>query len=196
MARKSTALKMVPAPASAPAAPARIETSGGASASCDGEVIVVRDSGGALVVSYDAATGSATIAAPSGDLRLAAPHGRVVVEAGTDLELLATRTCLRSTELELESERMRLRSAALNLASEVLEVSAASVAIGAGRLQVSAERVFEKARDVYRDVEGVIDTRAGRIRSIVRGAWQAKSESTSIVSKEDTFIDGRRVLLG
>lgn len=196
MPRKSTALKMVRAAVSEPAAPQRIDTPAGASASCDGDVIVVRDPGGAIVVTYDAATGSATIAAPSGDLRLAAPKGRVVVEAGTDLELSAARTRLRSEELEVEAGRTRLRSAALELVSEVMEVSSSSVVVGAGRLQVSAERVFEKARDIYREVEGVIDTKAGRLRSVVRGAWQAKSGSTSIVSKEDTFLDGRRVLLG
>ena len=59
-----------------------------------------------------------------------------------------------------------------------------------------AERILERANNVFRTVEGVIDTRAGRLRSLARETTQVRSGATSITSKEDTFIDGRRVLLG
>jgi hypothetical protein len=176
--------------------PPRIDTPAGASATTEGDTIVVRDPRGAIVVTYDAVSGSATIAAPEGDLRLRAA-GKVVVEAGTVLELSArAKTRIQSVELELCTDLTQLRTKALSVVSGALEGSALNVALRLGRVQLTAESIRERARDVYRDVEGVIETRAGRLRTLVRGATQVRSGSTSIVSEEDTFIDGSRVLLG
>lgn len=192
MTRNQAALRVVSEPS-----PPRVETPLGASATAEGDTLVVRDPGGAIVVQYDAATGTATIAAPSGDLRLAAPAGKVVIDAGTDLELGARqKTTIRSVELESDADLTRLRSKALDLASGVVEASAQTVVLGVGRWNMTAERVIEKAADVYRNVEGLLETRAGRLRSLVRGATQMRSGTTSITSKEDTSVDGRRVLLG
>ena len=193
MIRNQAALRVVP---NGPGAP-RIETPLGASAMVEGDTLVVRDPRGEIVVQYDAATGSATIAAPGGDLRLAAPMGKVVIDAGTDLELSArAKTSIHSVEFEADADLTRLRSKALDIASGAIEASAQTVVIGVGRWNMTAERVIEKANDIYRNIEGVIETRAGRLRSLIRGATQMRSGTTSIVSKEDTSVDGRRVLLG
>ena len=176
--------------------PPRVDTPAGASATAEGDTIVVRDPRGVIVVTYDATSGSATIAAPEGDLRLSAA-GKVVVEAGTSLELSArAKTRIQSVELELATELTQLRTKALSVVAGAIEGSASNVAMRLGRYQLTAERIRERARDVYRDVEGVVETRAGRLRTLVRGATQVRSGSTSIVSEEDTFLDGRRVLLG
>ena len=178
-------------------ADSHIETASGASAEVHGDTVVVRDPNGAIVVQYDAAKGTATIAAPGGDLRLAAPKGKVVIDAGTDLELSArAKASIHSVELEANADLTRLHSKALDLASGAIEASAQTVVIGVGRWNMTAERVIERASDVYRNIEGVIETRAGRLRSLVRGMTQMRSGTTSITSKEDTSVDGRRVLLG
>jgi hypothetical protein len=195
MARRTAALRVVSKQESS--ALQRVETRAGASAAVEGDAIVVRDPKGGIVVIYDAVTGNATIAAPRGDLKLAAPKGKVVVSAATDLELTANgRTTLQSETLDISSQKASLRSKLAELVADTLEVTAPSAALGIGRWQLKAERVFEQASEVYREVHGVIDTRAGRIRSKVAGATQWFSKSTSIVSEEDTFVDGRRVLLG
>lgn len=195
MTRKSSALKIVRAAPSPDDTAIRLAN--GASAAAEGNAIVIRDPQGSIVVRYDAADGTATIAAPRGDLRLAAPSGKIVLDAGSDLELRAEkRTTLRSGELAVDVGHAALRSRMTELFSDAVELTASGLAMGVGRIQVSAERVLTKARDVYHEVEGVVDTKAGRLRSIVRGASQLKSESTSIVSAKDTYIDGKRVLLG
>ena len=192
MASNNSALRILHDPAPTP----RIDTPAGASATSDGDTIIVRDPRGAIVVTYDAVSGSATIAAPEGDLRLSAA-GKVVVEAGTTLELSArAKTRIQSVELELAADFAHLRTKALSVVSGAIEGSASNVALRLGRCHITAERMLERARDVYRDVEGVIETRAGRMRTLVRGATQVRSGSTSIVSEDDTFIDGSRVLLG
>jgi hypothetical protein len=197
MPRKTAALRLVPHRSAAPCG-ARVATPTGASACVDGNAIVVRDPKGAIVVLYDAETGSATIAAPAGDLRLDAPHGKVVVSAGTDLELTANaRAAIRSDQLDIETTgRASLRAALAELAAQAIETTSPELVLRVGRLQLSAERVLERVTDVYRDVGGMIETHAQQVRSLVRGATQLMSGSTTIVSQDDTFIDGRRVLLG
>jgi hypothetical protein len=49
---------------------------------------------------------------------------------------------------------------------------------------------------VYREVEGLLQTRAERLRSVVRGAYQLFAKRTQIVAEEDASVDGKRVLLG
>jgi hypothetical protein len=96
-----------------------VQTANGASAEVSGDVIVLRDRKGAVVVVFDAEAGSAEIVAPKGDLSLSAPAGKIV---------------LRAPEVVCES----------------------------GKLEINAGRVIERAKDVYREVEGLLQTRAGR----------------------------------
>jgi hypothetical protein len=192
MTRNQAALRIVPTSSEE----VSVRTPLGASATAEGDKLVVRDPGGAIVVVYDAATGSATIAAPAGDLHLAA-RGKVVVEAGTDLELSSRATTrIRAVELDSDADVTRFRSKAIDVATGVMQATAQTVVLGVGRWNMTADRVMERANDVYRTVQGVIETRAGRLRSLVRETTQVRSGATSITSKEDTFIDGRRVLLG
>jgi hypothetical protein len=81
----------------------RIATSAGASAEVEGERIALRDAAGRLLLTLDGATGELRLEAEH-DLRLAAPRGKVVVEASAlDLsvghyELRAERIVERATD--------------------------------------------------------------------------------------------------
>ena len=68
--------------------------------------------------------------------------------------------------------------------------------IEVSKLEVRAARIVERAAEVYRDVDTLLQTRAGRVRTLVRGAMELLSGSTRIASEDDTSIDGKRVLLG
>ena len=156
------------------------------------------DASGDIVVMYDALTGSATIAAPRGDLNLQASKGAVRISAASDLELVAgASTRVQSEQLDLAvSSTAKLKAGFAELAADALRVVSPGVTLGIGRLQLDAQRVFQHALETYHEVEGAIETRAGRVRTLVKGATQVFSKSTSVVSEEDTFLDGRRVLLG
>lgn len=194
MARRAAALQSSPKPASAQP---RVETRSGASAAVDRDTIVVRDPSGEIVVTYDAATGSATIVAPRGDLNLQSRKGSVRIAAAKELELTSgTRTFVQSELLELAAATSRLKTGFADLAAEAVRVASPGIVVGVGRLQLDAQRVMQRAIEVYQQVEGVIETRAGRVRTLVKGATQVFSKSTSVVSEQDTFVDGRRVLLG
>lgn len=131
----------------------RIETPSGASAEAQGDVLVLRDRRGAVVVVFDAEKGTAEICAPSGDLVLAAPGGKI-------------------------------------------ELRAPEVVCDAGKIELRAERLIERVRDVYLEVEGLAHTRAERVRTIARDVFQVFSKRAAVVAEEDASIDGKRVLLG
>ena len=133
--------------------PAKVETPSGASAEVQGELLVLRDRKGAVVVVFDAEKGSAEIVAPRGDLSLSAPQGKIV---------------LRAPEVSCE----------------------------AGKLEVNAERVVERAKEAYREVEGLLQTRSGRSRQIVKDGYQVLAKRVQIAAEEDAALDGKRVLLG
>jgi len=56
--------------------------------------------------------------------------------------------------------------------------------------------VIERAKDTYRHVEGLAELQANRTRTLVEDTCRTIAEKTTIVSEDDTLIDGKRVLLG
>jgi Protein of unknown function (DUF3540) len=139
----------------------------GASASVDGDRIAVRDAEGRVVVTLDGATGELCISAEK-DLRLAAPSGRVLVEAATEV---------------------RLQGASL-------AVTAAEAALAIGHYELRAERIIERTTDAFRTASGLVETRAKHARMIVSRTLELFGRRTTVASEEDTRIDGKRVLLG
>jgi hypothetical protein len=139
----------------------------GASASVEGDRIALRDAQGRVVVTFDGATGELCIAAEK-DLRLAAPSGRVVVEAGSEVRL----------------------------AGPSFVVSAAEAALAIGHYELRAERIIERTVDAFRTVDGILETRAKHARMLVARTLELFGRRTTIGSEEDTRIDGKRVLLG
>jgi hypothetical protein len=139
----------------------------GASASVEGERIALRDAEGRVIVTFDGVTGELSLAAEK-DLRLAAPSGRVVIEAGSEV---------------------RLQGASL-------AVSAAEAALAIGHYELRAERIVERTVDAFRTASGLLETRAKHARVLVERTLELFGRRTTIASEEDTRVDGKRVLLG
>lgn len=75
-------------------------------------------------------------------------------------------------------------------------IEGAEAAVRVGRWELEAHRIVETAADVFRNVKGLAQTRAGRLRRIVTGSYELFADRAAISSEQDTSIDGRRVLLG
>jgi hypothetical protein len=144
------------------------------SATLERDDIVLRDRHGRRILSYGPA--GITLLAEDGDLVLAAPRGKVRIDAASGFEVSTpARASITAREF----------------------VTRCSDAIHhAGRFELRAERMFERARDSYREVEGLVQLRAGRLRQLIDGASQLLSKRASITCEEDVSIDGQRVLLG
>lgn len=82
------------------------------------------------------------------------------------------------------------------LDSDTLAITAKSARLTVGTWTLDAERIVERTVDAFRSVEGIAETQARRMRTIVERTLEFCSRRTTIASKEDTRIDGKRVLLG
>ena len=173
----------------------RLVAADGGRAELSGEGIDFFDPDGRLLVRYE--NGALEIAPRDGDLRLRAPAGRVQIESGEDIELTA-RGCLklRGATMDLRAQQARGTFAKLDLIAAAVRASATTIETQARKIETTAERVRVVAKDVAQEVAGLLDSRAGRVRSIVRGAFSLRTKTVNMKSEEDTAIDGRRVLLG
>lgn len=199
----------------------RIALPDGGSAELRGEALEVRDPAGRLVVRY--VDGAAEICAASGDLRLSAPQGRVVIQSALDVEVEAGRDVVqragrraevavgagapqlrvghavvevRTGDLDLRAERSRAVIGEVAVIAHAIVTTAERVALTAAACERTAERVVERARDSYREVQGLAEERLGRVRALVRDVYALSSRRTVMTSSDDTSIDGSRILLG
>ncbi len=175
----------------------------GARVSVDAEAVEIRDAGGRLLVRY--ADGNAEISAPAGDLRLSAPGGGVVIDAAQQIAVQSgdTRLQLDASGCRLDSPRMDVHAQTANLTGHDLSVAAQHIATTAAtltqrveRLEVNATRIIERTRDAFREVKGLWQTRAGRVRTLVEDGYRLRAKRTAIHSENETSIDGSAVLLG
>ncbi|MEP7122673.1 MAG: DUF3540 domain-containing protein [Byssovorax sp.] len=206
------------------AAPEALVLPDGARAELDGGRLELRDAGGRLLVRYE--DGHAEIAAPTGDLRLSAPEGRVVIESALDLALRsgrdvsiettrrfevstaadspsstrltldAKRAALTSPSVEVTSKSARLATSRATVLARSIAVTAESLAQTVVKYELTAERLVEKTRDSFRDASDLAQTRAGRLRTIVKDVLSMHARRSVLVSTDETSIDGKKVLLG
>jgi hypothetical protein len=144
-----------------------LRRSDGSTAQLEDDTIVIRDRHGRPILSVG--VDGVRLTALEGDLTLAAPNGRVVLESGTDLDISA-------------AKRVTMR------AEEIVQT--------VGRWELRAGRIAERAIDVYRHVDGLLHSQAGRVRELVDGAHQLIAKRASVTCDEEVSIDGHRILLG
>jgi len=129
------------------------------------------------------------------------PGDRVVVRRGADASFVVgvLGEARRRSPVRQEGDDVVLSAPGRVVlrAGESVELRGAqSVIVEAPRLETRARRIFEAAEDVYREAQGLSQTRAGRVRFLVEGALQMFARRTTLASEEETVVDGRRVLLG
>lgn len=172
-----------------PASGERLATPSGASAFVHDERIEVWDPNGRILFEYDAATGKGSLTMPTGNLSLKAPDG--------DIELVAgRRVTLKASEVALTSERAKMLVGEAELRGFRVTTAVEQVFVVAERLEQVASSVFQRAKRVMRHVEDLEQLTAGRVRTLVEGAYSVKGERASIQAKDEVKIDGERVHLG
>jgi len=146
---------------------------GDATARVESGQLVIRGEDGELVLSFDPS---------SGETRLRAGRAALVLEA-------AERLSLRAPEVTVDAEQLTQRVGRL-------VTEADQIATSVQRWDLRAGKITERARDAFRDVKNLLQTRAGTVRTIARGGLSMFAARTHIRSKKDTAVDGERVLLG
>lgn len=179
----------------------------GGAVTVEGSAVAIADAAGRVVVRWH--DGSAEIFAPSGDLTLAAPAGKVVLRAAQEVEIAAGAAAaapqirVGAVETRVAAERLDVQTGSAHLATAEATVVARRIATTATalvqrveRFELHATRLIEKTRDAFRDAEDLAQTRVGRARTIVKDAYALYARRTALTSTEDTSIDGSKVLLG
>ncbi len=174
-----------PAGEATPASERRLVSRTGASIAIaerdGGERIEVRDVGGRLVFELDPVTGRTVVTVPQGDLVLSA-GGNVEIAAGGTVRCRGT----EGVTLETGAGARRTR---LSLAAGLAEIVAS-------RVETVADRLFEKARSVFREVDDLHQLRAGRSRTVVKDGLHQKSGYAVLECDEEMKIDGKTIHLG
>ena len=145
------------------------------------ERIEVRDAQARLVFELDPATGRTVVSVPAGDLAIAAA-GNVDIVAGGTLR------CRGAERVAFEAGAGERRARFV--------LSAALAELVASRIETVADRIFQRARSVFRQVEDLDQLRAGRSRAVVKDGFYVESGHTSIESAEEVKIDGKTIHLG
>jgi hypothetical protein len=198
----------------------------GARVEADGAKLELRDADGHLLVRYEdghaeiaAPAGDLRLSAPSGrvvissalDVELASGRD-VKVEAARRFEVASApragggasasfsldgkRAALRAPEIEVTSKGARFVAARAEVISRSIAVTAEHVAEKVTKIEIDAERVIERTKDTFREVEGLAQTCAGTMRSLVKDVFSLHSRRSVMKSSDDTSIDGSKVLLG
>lgn len=163
-------------------------------------------------------SGDLRLAAPRGQVRIEAGTD-VVVSAQRDVAIRGDRSAelaagepnielpsavrveargaeLTGSHVDVTARATRVTSGEATLVAREARTSATRIDVAATRIETTAEHVVTRAKSLVQNVSGLLESKLGRARTIVEGAFSLRSKSTSMKSKEDTSVDGRRVLLG
>ncbi len=178
------------------------------------------DAAGRLLIRYE--DGALTVRPPEGDLVLGSATGAVriaaatdvVVEASRDVHVVAprkvelgardgARVTLDPTRATLDADRISLRAGETRVEGEAalidvekLTTTARDILTTAERWETAAGKTVLRTREMIHEVTGALSQRLGRFRGLVREAYALRTGRTDLRSREDTAIDGKRVLLG
>jgi hypothetical protein len=178
------------------------------------------------VIEYDPVTHRTRVMPEAGDLELAAPAGNLALRAEGSVTIAAGAVAVRSRSgiglaveaadgsarsvLALEGGTARLAAPTLDVAARHASLQAedahyagrrllaevASLRLVAGRVETLAKTVVEKTRNLYRAVEELLETRAGRVRSLVDGTYHLKARDAVVRAERDVDVDGEKIRLG
>lgn len=77
-----------------------------------------------------------------------------------------------------------------------VEIRGKEIALRADKVETVAKTVFERCRSAYRWVKETVQTRAGRMRTVVDGHSTLRAERIVETAEKDVKIDGEKIHLG
>ncbi len=173
----------------------------------------VRDAAGRMLFEHRPDEGLSVIHAPHGDLRLSAPRGNIELEAKRDVKIRAGREASLGRD---DDNALRFDRRGARLSTRLFEASAAiarfalvdttfaaarvttaveTAKLTVGVLDTNAKRIVSRAKSVFTDVEGLAQTRVGRLRQIARGSAQIIGQTMLVKATEDVSIKGDKIHL-
>jgi len=181
---------------------------------------------GELLFEYDPVGSKTRLNVPAGDLEIAADAGSIGFVAAHDVRFHAQSievTGQNGIRLAIGRAIGKMLSA-VSLRPGGVEMSAPDVAVtakhgrvhvekarctgkrcdilfghfrlAADKLETVAETVIDKAKNVYRTVKGLFQTKSGRVRTVVESTFHLKAENAHLKTSEDFKVKGEKIHLG
>ncbi len=117
-------------------------------------------------------------------------HAKEVSLQGKD------RVQVDSAHLAINTEKTELKMKHLHAWFDLLETYALQANLVAKNMTSTVGRLLQRARESFRWVEELDETRAGRVRVKVDGRYQMQTEHTTIQAEGIVKIDGQKIDLG
>jgi hypothetical protein len=112
------------------------------------------------------------------------------------LHLEGDRATVGARRIDVDAEHANVTASVVTTLARRIATRVDSATLEARAYEVAVTSLVTKARDTLTEVADSIETRAGAMRSLVKGLFALHSERTALVSKEDTSVDGKKILLG
>ncbi len=164
------------------------------------------------------AEGDLRLCAPRGAIELFASQGIRVASPGEVSIASSTSIALDAAEPDNEKRAsIRLEGGQADVESQTLKVQSSNTELSLGEAHAvasslsavvdraelkfqevtrTAGRVIEQAENVFQRVGELYELKAGRLRSLVKGALWLKGEDVTMLAKNDVRIDGEHINLG
>lgn len=132
----------------------------------------------------------------NGDLILSAPSGRIIIDAGAEVQIRSAASIrVDAQSIDLTAARSSVIVDDVTIVAKSMRRTADHVIDRVARIELQARRVTHDVGEYVRRISS-LHTTVDRVRLIARDAMDLLARRTTIVSEEDTTIDGKRVLLG
>jgi hypothetical protein len=184
------------------------------------EQVELRDAEANLMLLFEPGTGRVVVSSSTGDLALVAPKGHIDLVAGkgvrcasqesisfraggaaedapaSSLHLDEHQASLRGEHLEVAGERAELHVGETTYVGQRLEATVTRAKWAVERLESHVDRLVERAKTVHRSVEGLQRVTAGRVFSVIKGAYRVQAKNASLRTDEELTLDGDHIYLG
>ena len=122
------------------------------------------------------------------------------LRAGADsqpqLSIQHEQTRIDSEQLAIRAPKTTLITGRATVVANHIATTAKRLATNVERYELTAERLVERSRNAFREVADLLQMRLGRARTLVKNTYAVHSRRTVMVSKKETSIDGKKILLG
>ncbi|WP_321494436.1 DUF3540 domain-containing protein [uncultured Desulfobacter sp.] len=138
-----------------------------------------------------------------GPLALSSQEGLSLSVSGPDEKTNRSSIELKPGVMAAESDQVdiRARSGHLNMEKACvkgnwLDFTAQDIRLSADKMETIAREMVQQVKDVYQTVEGLCQTTAGRIRTMVEESLHFKSRKIFVKAEQDVKIKGDKIHLG
>ena len=115
--------------------------------------------------------------------------GRVVLRGQGGIELETDGT------LEARSDAASLTTNDMALSARVVRLASVSLLRCVDQLETRARRLIERTEESYREVEGLSQTKAGRLRQVAEGTYHLLARRTFVKGKKGVKVTGDQINL-